>query len=112
MRNNQKINANREPTDAVARSVRFALYFPTDPCESQRRTDGGGLCAGASARAAEGDVFDFVRTPYRTLKQNRGTSARCSAPKIRQIGLTKIASTVADGIDSVGAVRYQHTGTG
>ena len=60
---------------------------------------------GASARVAEGDVFDFVRTPYRTLKQNRGTSARCSAPKIRQIGLTKIASTVADGIDSVTPIR-------
>lgn len=104
-RNNQKNDANREPTDVVARSARSAPYFPADPCESQRRTDGGGLCAGASARAAEGDVFDFVRTPYRTLKQNRGTSARWSAPKIRQIGLTKIVSTVTDGIDSVTPIR-------
>ena len=57
MRNNQKIDANRELTNAVARSARSAPYFPNDSCESQT------------------------------------------------------ASAVTDGIDSIGAVRYQHAGT-
>ena len=86
------------------------IFRPTHVNRSDEPMEEG--YAWALCRVAEGDVFDFVRTPYRTLKQNRGTSARWSAPKIRQIGLTKITSTVADGIDSVGAVRYQHAGTG